>query len=262
MGGIYNDVHKFDLALNCFEKALKIRRKSNNKASIGVSLNNIGLIHSGRGNHVVALRYYKDSLKIKQDYKDHNGQAVTLDNIGCTYLSLGNICEALRYTNKSLALSNKIGNIENVAVALNSMGSIYLKARKFDEAIKAFEESIIISERTKNMLSHVTALNNLGNANSENLEYRKALDYFFKSFKMQRENTSIIFDFPEKISAIAYRIAEISYVHMRDYITTVPYAHFALKNFPDSDKYNLVNNITESIGSERFELILSTYKIN
>jgi tetratricopeptide (TPR) repeat protein len=51
------------LALEYYQKSLKIEEESGNKRGIGINLNNIGGIYSEQGNYPLALDYFQKSLK-------------------------------------------------------------------------------------------------------------------------------------------------------------------------------------------------------
>jgi len=57
-GAIYYKQGNVPLALNSYNKGLKIEQEINDKAGMATSYNNIGLIHHSQGDFQLALNYY------------------------------------------------------------------------------------------------------------------------------------------------------------------------------------------------------------
>ncbi|MES2397731.1 MAG: tetratricopeptide repeat protein [Bacteroidota bacterium] len=127
IGYIYRDQGDSPLALEYYQKSLKIQEEMGDKKGTAITLNNIGYIYDNQGDILIALEYYKKSLKIVEEMGYAQGIANSFKNIGGIYEKQGDITLALDYNHKSLKIREQIGDKKGVANSLGNLGDLYLK---------------------------------------------------------------------------------------------------------------------------------------
>ncbi len=70
----------------------------------------IGIYNYHKSNYPIALDYFQKSLKVFEEIGDKKGVAVCLNVFGIVYDLLGNYPKALEYYQKSLKIREKIGD--------------------------------------------------------------------------------------------------------------------------------------------------------
>jgi len=136
-------------ALEQYNQALSIYSKIYplNHPSIGVALNNIGIIERKTGDIETSLSTFEKALSIWTHLygKDHPNVAFVYTNLGESYLQDNNPTMALEYQQKALEiyLSNYNGKHPEVASTYNSIGNIYSSLKKHRLAIENYQKAII-----------------------------------------------------------------------------------------------------------------------
>jgi len=115
-----------DRALEYYQKAETIRIEVGDRAGLGTTYNNIGLIYSKKGEWDRALEYYQKAETIRIEVGDRAGLATTYNNIGGIYSNKGEWDRALEYYLKDEAISLEVGDRAGLATTYNNMAEITL----------------------------------------------------------------------------------------------------------------------------------------
>jgi len=120
LGSTYLDMGDYDRAMEIYTPALKQAEEIGDKEGMGVSLNNIGIVHFNKGDYDKALDYYERSLVISEEIGNKRGMGYSLNNIGIVHSDKGDLDRAEEYLEKSLAIQIGLG-----------MGSLMLETTTF-----------------------------------------------------------------------------------------------------------------------------------
>ena len=101
LGRIEAQIGKYDSAVVCFNKALKLSIKMAFKRGESVSNNSLGIVYYLQGDYPNALQYYFATLKVNREIGNKQGMASTYNNIGLINYIQNNYEEA---QNKHLPL--------------------------------------------------------------------------------------------------------------------------------------------------------------
>jgi len=150
-----------------------------------------GFFHDDVGNYDLALESYDKSLKIRSEIGDVRGVSVTYNNMGIIYKELGNYLKAMECYHKSLKIKEEISqtnpsekNAQGIMRTYNNMGIIYDEQKNFDQALKYYNLSLTMAEELDQQISIATAYNNLGVIAVKQDQHSKATEYFFKALKI------------------------------------------------------------------------------
>jgi CHAT domain-containing protein/tetratricopeptide (TPR) repeat protein len=136
-------------ALEQYNKALAIYSKIYplNHPSIGVALNNIGIIERKMGDTETSLSTFEKALNIWNNLygKNHPNVAFVYANIGESFLQDNNPTKALEFQQKALEiyLSNYKDKHPEVASTYNAIGNIYSSLKKRKLALENYQKAIV-----------------------------------------------------------------------------------------------------------------------
>jgi tetratricopeptide (TPR) repeat protein len=156
---------------------LGLEREINDSTGTSLTLNNIGLTYSTRGQCDTALGYYQKSLELRLLLGNKQNTAATLNNMGVCYSRIGNTIEAIRCFEQSLALSTEIEDKRGMAFSLTELANIYYRAERLDKAfplaLQAHELALITGypiriKNTAQVLKNIYRLKG---------DYRKAFEF-------------------------------------------------------------------------------------
>jgi len=155
IGAVYEKRSEFDIALEYYERSLRLREELGNKIGIATSYQSIGVVLSIQKKNDEALQYFLKALKIKEEAGAREGVTSLLNNVGNTYMEQKKYALAAEYSLKSLALAKELGSLMDMKEAEMVLSEIYL--RNHDErnallhykAYIAARDSLINEETTK-----------------------------------------------------------------------------------------------------------------
>jgi tetratricopeptide (TPR) repeat protein len=133
-------------AIACYEKALAIVRRLEDRQSEGAWLGNLGNCYYSLGEVRRAIDLYEQALAIDRELGDRQGEARHLGNQGPCYLSLGEVERAIDLNEQVLAIARELGDREGEAIALSNLGDCGTAHDLWDQAIQRYDESIRIAD--------------------------------------------------------------------------------------------------------------------
>ena len=225
----YNNIEKFNEALNYYKQALKINIEIDDKSNIANSYSNIGNIYSqtyeyyndiikdtsiSKQKHNEVL-YKKDSiyelantnllksLKIRTEIKDLRG--ISSSNINLAALSIigGKYEDAEKRAEAAIKIGKKIDAPYMQSVNYFYLASVKYKLKDYNNAKKAFEKSIEIAKRVNLKKTEMEAYKlyseldtTIGNYNDA---YKKLVNYInLKDTILNEESAKVIDDLNKK----------------------------------------------------------------
>ena len=114
------------LAIDAFDKGLRISEKNKNKKLNAHLKNSLGIAYRGIANYEKALSYFFSALEYWEEI-DNKNQYNALLNIGNTYMDLKDYSSAEANFQKSLALSRKFQKPRAETKILNSLALLFLE---------------------------------------------------------------------------------------------------------------------------------------
>lgn len=189
LGTVHTRSGHLDEALECFEKALEIKRKHvpEDDPSLAVDYNNIGYIYQDKKKLDLALECYQQALKIDLANSASNKQHIAhrYNNIGTVLDDQNKLDEALDYYERALAIRlEHVSSIHlDIAASYNNIGYLYEKQGKREKTLDMHEKSLTqkLASLPPNdpmiALSHSNIAVSLGDLG----RYEEALEHGLKS---------------------------------------------------------------------------------
>lgn len=236
LGVIYSQEGNYYVALEYYQKALKLYLEIADKNSISKAYNNIGVVYKSQLNPNKALEYFKKALKIQEEIGEQT-VPVTLTNIGVIYFEQNNFVDALNYYTKAKKGFEKIDNKRGFALLNNYFGDYYKKQNNTNQAISYYNISLQLYEEIQNKFGASLALYNLGQIYCDQKKYTEAMTYASKSLAYAKEIGVLDQTFhSEKLMSELYEIQnnhQQSLVHYKNYII----ARDSLTNLENNKKF-------------------------
>jgi tetratricopeptide (TPR) repeat protein len=98
-------------------------------------LDNIGTIHTTRGEFDEALKHHERALALYQRLGNPSDIAICLSNIASVYYLQGNLVQTLGYQEQALSLSQEVNDTFHTAYFLFSLGSLYYAQEKLGQSL-------------------------------------------------------------------------------------------------------------------------------
>ncbi len=187
-----------DSAMYYYNLALSAAIKTNSKKHIANCLRNIGISYYDNGKYEEAGEFYKKSLKIYEELEDKNKIARCYNNIGIAQKAQGEYDKAMENFYRALAMGKEIGDKRGMALSYYCIASIHFYQGAYDKAIEYSIISLKLYEEIGNKRGMASCYESIGNlysvmlnsVSSEELResnFNKALEFFFKSAKINEE---------------------------------------------------------------------------
>jgi len=157
------------------------------KRSINVSLNNIGNIYRILEQYDLAIQQFEKSLKLEEELGNKLGLAINHQNIGECYEALDQLEESLQSYQTSLAYNNEIDSDRGRVICKASIAYIYAHQDKPKEGLEIIESIIGLSEDLgdKNIISNVQT--NLGWILMDLKRYKEAEVHLLKGLEIAQK---------------------------------------------------------------------------
>ncbi len=178
---------EFNIALDNYQKSLKIHQELNNTYSISSLMSNIGIVYKDLSDYENSLKYHFESLKISEENRFTNLYINTISNISSIYLSQKNYPKALEYAQEAIKLSEKHGNINNLALQLNTIGEVYESQKKYKKAKSTYQKCLDLDIKNGNNYGKAISLYNIGSTEYHLKNYNSAIANFNRSLTLSKQ---------------------------------------------------------------------------
>ncbi|NMH28115.1 tetratricopeptide repeat-containing sensor histidine kinase [Flavobacterium silvaticum] len=189
-GVVYSEQSNYFMALEMYQKALKLYVEIDNKNFISKAYNNIGIVYKSQVNYPKALEYLNKALKIQLE-NGEQAAAVTYTNIGAIYFEQNQDQKALESYILAKKQFEKGDNLRGFALLKNYLGDYYKREKQFGEAEKSYTESLGMYEKMQNKFGASLALYKLGQLAFDQKNFSAALPLTEKSLAYANEIGSL-----------------------------------------------------------------------
>ncbi|CAF1403648.1 unnamed protein product [Adineta steineri] len=188
IGDIYRYQGKFNYALDCCFKGLKLLRKdTENRVLIAYLLSKIAGVYYDKGQDDLSLEYTKKSYKYLENSapEDHPYMTRYYNDMCRIHYHKGSYDLALYYQVKAYENDKKIFPADNhmyFSVDTNNIGKCYYKKYEYEQAMIYFRQSLDIARKVlkndDNYLDMGIEINNIGKCFYRQKNYSQALKQY------------------------------------------------------------------------------------
>ncbi len=187
MGDIESIKYNFKEALKYYYQSLEIFIALNNKNRLSILYNQIAGVHFDQGNYAEALRYNLLQLKLVEEMNDRSGRAATYCNIAGIYHAQENYKSALENQFASLKLHKEISSKYGVAVNTNGIGQAYFQLCEYDSAALYFLTSLKLYQEIGDQRGVSSSHSRLGNVYAAKNEFNEAILHNEEAIRLSKE---------------------------------------------------------------------------
>lgn len=174
-------------ALECFEQLKALSIKLDDRYLERAALNNLGNLYQSTGDVKQALSFYEHALEIDHANNDHYWESTTSGNIGTLYLDIGDFRRAIGYFERVLLICRKANDLRGVGRTLGNLGLAYKYIGNMQEAIKCQEQRREIALEIGDRDGEASAMGNLGNIYLDIGDSQKAIVFFEQALIIDHE---------------------------------------------------------------------------
>jgi len=172
---------KTESARKYADSILLLSEPSGNQSGIALAHFYYGIIDRFEGKFDQALEHLDDYISYQAGRGDSSRVATGLFQIGAIHISLGDYENSLATLYRALRIHEEAGNLSGINFILNAIGTVYKTSGRYEEAIEMYDRVL----KTDSLDADV--LMNLGNAYLEGDHLEKAMFYYRKAARIDRE---------------------------------------------------------------------------
>mmetsp|Transcript_25838 Transcript_25838/g.70957 ORF Transcript_25838/g.70957 Transcript_25838/m.70957 type:complete len:816 (-) Transcript_25838:577-3024(-) len=211
IGRMYFQLGKYDLALEAYLEALRIRRKcQGDSVDVAATLFNCGQVYHNMERRDKAISLFQEFLKLAKIHfgEFHRDICIVTTCIGQILHENKDYEKAL----KSFQYALRIGNIalgpvhSEIAITLNKMGNVYYETGDLDSALKVYHQGLdieltVLEPANPNIYVTYT---NIAEIHKQKGEYGKAIEYYQKVYEIQISQGAPSSEIANTLGSIGY----------------------------------------------------------
>ncbi len=187
VGFCYAILGLYDNAVDYYNKALEIHKKTGNKEEIYSVLNNLGGAYFGLAEYEKSIDHFEQTLKFDEAQGDNNNLSISNNNIGKVYQAWGKYDLSIKYFNKALLYSRKAGNKMTEAIRLSNLGMSYLGKKEYDKALEYLYQALDLDKQTGNHYKTAIRENEISKILAKKGDFDKAIEYSLSALDFFRK---------------------------------------------------------------------------
>jgi ATP/maltotriose-dependent transcriptional regulator MalT len=164
LGSAFRYLGDRDAAGRCFQAALDLRAKLDDRRGLSVALNNLALMALDEGDLALARENLEQSLVIKRQLGDQNSLAIGLANLSDVLIRSGELDAARRALDEAAELAEVLGNPQLIGLLEANRGFLAAERDQWAESAGHFQAAALAHEEGGQAHDIVAALTGLGRA--------------------------------------------------------------------------------------------------
>ncbi|MEH2371174.1 tetratricopeptide repeat protein [Nostoc sp.] len=228
LGMVAEEQRQFDVAVDYYNKALKIKEDAGDLYSAAKKYHHLGIVAEKQRQFDVAVDYYNKALKIYEDAGDLYSAADDYHHLGIVAEEQQQFDVAVDYYNKALKIKEDAGDFYSAAREYHQLGNVAQKQRQFDVAVDYYNKALKIYEDAGDLYSAADEYHQLGMVAEEQRQFDVAVDYYNKALKI-KEDAGDLYS-----AAREYHHLGIVAQEQRQFDVAVDYYNKALKIYEDA----------------------------
>ncbi|HMG89895.1 MAG TPA: tetratricopeptide repeat protein [Chryseolinea sp.] len=200
---------EYDKALTYNFESLELRKKHEDKFSVGVALNNIGLVYYKIENFIQALDYFEESIELQSV----NGEPLanvnvdsyvsSLLNISVSYSYMNNLTKAEDYLQKGYELCEKGCTDGTLMLAHFASGLLHFNRGNLQQATQMFHESLSLARKNSDQRHELDNLAYLSDISLKSNRVTEAEEYLLQAEPLFESGIPFVTELAEVYSQLS-----------------------------------------------------------
>lgn len=186
-GRVQWEMDSLDNAMILFRQLAHLADSIGDRESVGIALNNIGLILSEQSIYDSAVVYHLKAAEVFILNKDSLRKSQSLINAGIAYKDAGLFEKAFSVTLDAIKTMEAINAVNGLGTAYTTLGNILKDLQRRQEALAYHHKAIAIREQLKDSAGIAGSFNNIGNVYKGAGNYKQALKYYLQSLDLKNK---------------------------------------------------------------------------
>lgn len=187
LGRVYGTLGKKELALEYYERALRLYQMQGNRQGECRTLNHLASVQENLGKGALARELHAQALALGQSFGDRKGEADALNGLAWIAHLWRQEEEALAYYKQALVIYRETANDVGESDALNGMGLVYQATGEKQRAFQLIEQALHLRRTNKDRMGEGRTLNNLGLLYADLGQEDQAYRCYRQSFLIRKE---------------------------------------------------------------------------
>lgn len=184
---VYNEQQLFVEAIQAGIEILRGADGLDSDKYRAVALSNLGLTYYQMGENNLAVDYFQKAMKIDSLRGDIRGLASDYNNLSLAYFSQGKFRSALQYSLEAFSIHDSLKNEVGCAIAKLNAANSYSRLGQKTEAQKNIQEALNYSLRSNDKEGQAYAYNYMVMFSEGKLSPRQEIDLVQKSLDISRQ---------------------------------------------------------------------------
>lgn len=192
IGMEYNDLGKYEDALNEELTALKLREQIKSYTNIAVYYQRIGEVYKQLDQKEKWREYFltADSLaRTKEEYANFYTRISILNDMGGLHEYDGELEKAKESYKQMYALCEKEGYINGMSVSLSNLVPVLKQLNLKQEALEAAQKALVLSEKIEKVYHIISQTTSIGELYLDLNQPHKAIPYFNRAIDLAKEKS-------------------------------------------------------------------------
>ncbi|CAM4191438.1 tetratricopeptide repeat protein [Zobellia roscoffensis] len=218
-GHNYSALGEDSLALDSYDKAMRIRQENNDRIGAARLIYNKGLVYFNESDYARANDNNRKAYEVFEQAKDSFLMAKMLNSIGINHMYLSQYPEAIKSYLDAKRIYEDIDliNDKQYASILSNIGLLYARLEKFDQSEDYQKQALSFFKKNDFQEGVANALTNLGRVYNETGKSDKAIESYKQAYDIMERNSN------ERGMASALTNTGIAYTEMGQYEEAIPY---------------------------------------
>lgn len=188
LSNVYNDINDLEKATEYIERQIELSKETNNKISLCLGLNTLGIIEMKKRRIKRALKIFLESKKISKGLKLPAKFNSTINsNLGVIYVQLGNHQQAIQYFKDLLQFNKTEKDSLAFAPSYGNIAYAYQNNQEFEKAFTYYDSSFYFSEKFgQDEVTYIT-YSDISDGYKLKGDYKNALLYQKKYYSLYQE---------------------------------------------------------------------------
>ncbi len=187
IGNLYQTLKQFDLAIDYFEKSLRLETELGNILGQAVNYQNIGECQEEQGHLDKALQNYRISLTYNEEIDNDMGRVICKTSIAQIYIKQNKPKDAIELLGPTLPVAQKLGDGFLTSPAYVNLGWAQMLEGRYNKAEENMLQGLKIAEKHNLRVFMAQAGHLLSELFKNKHDYKKALSYTIKSEQLDEE---------------------------------------------------------------------------
>ncbi|WP_243835250.1 tetratricopeptide repeat-containing sensor histidine kinase [Maribacter spongiicola] len=190
IGGIYQMLEQYDLAIEKYERSMTLQKESEDKQGLAISHQNLGECYEFQGKLEPALKNFRKALVYNEIIDSNRGKIICNYSIAHVYVHMGKVQEAITILENNLLKAISLSDQKIITTIYINLGWALIRLGDYDAAETNLESGLDLATSNEFNSEIAEANKFLSELWIKRDDYQKGMLYFKESRKYEERITN------------------------------------------------------------------------